>query len=357
MQSATSRSGAQSPPPITLPARTVAIGSPIARNACGDVLLRRPWRRSTGRRRRAGRPRGTGARCRRCGSTCRSSRRRSRRGVRGRAQRLQHLRRARRRSTVNVSTGLSRPRRTSDCAARWNTTSGRARATAARASLLERTSPRTSPAIPSATSATSYSDGSPTVSGAEAVHLRAERLQPERQPGALEARVAGQPHAPALPDGAGRSAPISLPRCSAQPLRGRADPVAHVDPAPPSRAAARPSPPTASGAGRRPRSSAGARARARRGRCPPPPSTTAAISATVRSSRRGDVEVLVEARSAMAGRGDDAVGDVVDVRQRPRLRRRRRRSAAARCPAATLRIRSGTAWAIPGSSSGISPGP
>ena len=39
---------------------------------------------------------------------------------------------------VNVSTGRSKPARTSACAARWNTTSGRARATAARSSLRER---------------------------------------------------------------------------------------------------------------------------------------------------------------------------------------------------------------------------
>jgi hypothetical protein len=56
--------------------------------------------------------------------------------------------------TANDSTGLLSPRRTIVCAAMWITTSGRARATAARTSLLERTSPRTSPASPSATSAT-----------------------------------------------------------------------------------------------------------------------------------------------------------------------------------------------------------
>src|SRR5215211_5137680 len=72
---------------------------------------------------------------------------------------------------VNVSTGLSSPRRTSDCAARWNTTSGSARATAARASPFERTSPRTSPANPSATCATSYRHGSDTRSALEQLEI------------------------------------------------------------------------------------------------------------------------------------------------------------------------------------------
>ena len=78
MQSATSRSGAQSPPPITLPARTVASGSPSARYAVGDVLLRGLGGRvgvlAAERVVLAERA----SRRRRCGSTCRSSRPRRR---------------------------------------------------------------------------------------------------------------------------------------------------------------------------------------------------------------------------------------------------------------------------------------
>ena len=66
------------------------------------------------------------------------------------------------------------------------------------------------------------------------------------------------------------------------------------------------------------RSSAGARARARPGRRRRPPSTMRAISATV-SSR--EAEMLKSSFSAgrRAHRGDDPVGDVVDVGQRARL--------------------------------------
>ena len=73
-------------------------------------------------------------------------------------------------------------------------------------------------------------------------------------------------------------------------------------------------------------------------------------------ARGGDVEVLVQARRR-AHRGDDAVGDVVDVRERPASARRSRRSRAGAGRTSTLRIRSGTAWAMPGSASGSSPGP
>ena len=118
--------------------------------------------------------------------------------------------------------------------------------------------------------------------------------------------------APAAAPSASRADRVAQPldRLRRSRRRGR--------PAPPSRAAGAPSRPTASAAARRPRSSAGARARSSSGSLPHASQIRRAISATVSSSRRGDVEVLVLA----GGRGhrrDDPVGDVVDVRQRSRL--------------------------------------
>ncbi len=69
----------------------------------------------------------------------------------------------------------------------------------------------------------------------------------------------------------------------------------------------------------------------------------------VSSSRGGDVEVLVLARGR-SHRGDDPVGDVVDVGEGAGLLATAEDLAAAAGRASTLAIRSGTAWAIPGSS-------
>ena len=68
-----------------------------------------------------------------------------------------------------------------------------------------------------------------------------------------------------------------------------------------------------------------------------------------------DVEVLVQA-GRRARRGHDPVRDVVHVRERPGLLAG---AEDGQRPQALQRLaqRSGTAWAIPGSSSGISPGP
>ena len=51
------------------------------------------------------------------------------------------------------------------------------------------------------------------------------------------------------------------------------------------------------------------------------------------------------------------VGDVVHVRERARLLAGAEDLKRLRCPESTLRIRSGTACAMPGSASGTSPGP
>ena len=116
---------------------------------------------------------------------------------------------------------------------------------------------------------------------------------------------------------------------------------------PPSRARGAPSRPTGHGAGRRPGSSAGAPARRRPGPRRTAPRRSVAICSTVSSSA---AEMLKSSFSAAGERiaADDAVRDVVDVRERARLARPSRRSAGGRWPARTLRIRSGTTCAMPG---------
>ena len=147
MQSATSRSGAQSPPPITLPARTVASGSPSARNAaatCSCAALEAEYGSSppSGSSSRNG----VAAPVVAVALVARHDDDGARLGLD--AQRLEHLGRAGHVDGERLDRLARAPRRTSACAARWITTSGCARATAARTSLFERTSPRTSPAMP-----------------------------------------------------------------------------------------------------------------------------------------------------------------------------------------------------------------
>ena len=114
-----------------------------------------------------------------------------------------------------------------------------------------------------------------------------------------------------------RDYPASARSCSRSHSTVAASPRAGPR-APPSRAAAAPSPPTASGAARRPRSSAGAPARTRRGPRRTPPRSIRGDLGDGQLLRRRDVEVLVLAGRVGHGR-DDAVGDVVDVRERARL--------------------------------------
>src|SRR5215217_354219 len=158
MQSGTSRSGAQSPPPIALPARTVASGRPSERNAdaaCSCAAFDAEYGSSppSGSSSRSGVPAPSLRYALSLVTTTTAPGSVSARTASSTFAVPVTL-------TVNVSTGLARPRRTSACAAMWMTTSGRARATAARTSLLERTSPRVSPAIPVPTAASSYSEGS-----------------------------------------------------------------------------------------------------------------------------------------------------------------------------------------------------
>ena len=104
----------------------------------------------------------------------------------------------------------------------------------------------------------------------------------------------------------------------AQPVHGPGEALAQRRPAPPSRAARAPSRRMASGAGRRPRSVGRCSSSNAAGSSPHASQIMRAISATVSSS---EAEMLKSSFSAgrVGHRGDDALGDVVDVGERARL--------------------------------------
>ena len=180
-----------------------------------------------------------------------------------------------------------------------------------------------------------------------AVDLVALLEQELGQVGAVLAGDAGDQCAVAS-SGVRRSARAATATVAAMPSR-------RARSAPPSPAAAAPSRPTASAAARRPGSSADARART-----PPGPRRTAPRR-SVRSARRSAPRAAEMLKSSPSAAGERSAATTpaamsstwVSVRvcsPEPKI-------CSGRCPARTLRIRSGTACAIPGSSVGISPGP
>ena len=100
-----------------------------------------------------------------------------------------------------VARGSANERRTIGCAAMWMITSGSQPAVAAATASGSRMSPVTF-SIPSATPGQLVERGVGGDAVGEAGYAGAERLQPERQPGPLEAGVAGQEDAPPVPEGA-----------------------------------------------------------------------------------------------------------------------------------------------------------
>ena len=180
-----------------------------------------------------------------------------------------------------------------------------------------------------------------------AVHLVALLEQQLGQVGAVLAGDAGDQRARHLRSPTPSRARAATRRSARCPPRRRS--------APSSRAAARPSRPTASGARRRPRSVGRCSNSSSAGSLPDASQQMRAISATVSSSEAEMLKSsLRPAADAVAATIPSAMSSTwVSVRvcsPEPKIG-----SGRSRC--SDLRIRSGTAWAMPGSSSGISPGP